>query len=149
MKPDLRREFQEQEILAAATEAEFDGELPFSTAGQTRSYVISQYQAWKGIHYVPPGVHPALNWERERVNMLQPPPVPPAWKPVVAEQTKPKTKRKTEPSGPSQNVRKRARLETPNTNGTGSMNSMLGFKWDSVNWSCAYDALFTVLYNLY
>ena len=60
MQTDLLREFRELELLADITRCEFDGSLPFTTAGHTRSHVISRYQQWKGVYYIPKEVHPAL-----------------------------------------------------------------------------------------
>ncbi|KAI0733015.1 hypothetical protein BC629DRAFT_1302075 [Irpex lacteus] len=158
MKPDLRREFQHLEILAAATDAEFNGDLPFSTVGQTRSYVVRKFQEWKGIHYVPPDVHPAINWSNERTTSLLPPPIPPPWKPIVAEASAPKVpaKRKSGCNQATPVPNKLTKLAcapltsnvvTPSASWTSV--AVLGFRWDSQNWSCAYDVLFTVLFNLY
>ncbi|KAI0753906.1 hypothetical protein BC629DRAFT_1663000 [Irpex lacteus] len=80
LTPDLLREFRELEILAAATEEEFAGNLPFGSHGQSRSYVVSKYQDWKGVHYVPPNVHPALRWDTEKPATLSSMSPAVAWK---------------------------------------------------------------------
>lgn len=160
LSKDLRREFRELEILAACTEEEMSGTLPFTTTGHSRAYIVAQYQRWKGIHHVPTDVHPALDWSKESVNDLLP-----LDDLCNSENSKNFTrvgKRllpsrfgddcSTEPKRrkimPAKNVCAETslhRVQPPPM----SSPTLVGFKWDSTNWSCAYDSLFMVLYNVF
>lgn len=155
MNLELLREFRELEILAAVTESEFAGELPFTTHGQVRSYVITKYQEWKGIHHVPSVVHPALRWDRVATSELQAISPDAAWRilhlPPADTVTPPAHKR----HGASQSTTKATKrvkthsVSLPQTNLPYQSRCVpIGFKWDSRDWSCAYDALFMILANL-
>ncbi|KAI0087679.1 hypothetical protein BDY19DRAFT_892557 [Irpex rosettiformis] len=156
MHADLLREFRELEILAAVTELEYNGVLPFSTHGQMRSYVISQFQAWKGIHYVPDDVHPALRWDTVPPSMLEPTSPSVVWK--ILNSSAPSSsasiihtsvKRRSSASlndRPTKRPCISQHFSVPESSRL--LVSPLGFKWDNINWSCAYDSLFMILYNL-
>jgi hypothetical protein len=58
----LRREFIELEILAAVTNAVFDGSISFDTDGLTRPQIVAEFFKHHEPSFVPPGIHGALRW---------------------------------------------------------------------------------------
>ncbi|KAH9899678.1 hypothetical protein C8Q73DRAFT_638274 [Cubamyces lactineus] len=164
----LKREFRELEILDDISTLAYDGRLPNTISLSYRSEAIRTYIAWKGERYVPPLVHPALDWSHEGLsaNTARLPTIGvnlPVKHPSNARSGKPRTnkrKRKAydviestnvtpgDKSAPSQF--KKRRVEGCLTSRSSSVNtSLLGFIWDSHNYSCAYDALFTIILNAY
>lgn len=61
---DIRSEFISLEILDDITKLAFEGSLPGSVCGSTRKDWLATYREWKGVTYVPPAVHPALDWSK-------------------------------------------------------------------------------------
>lgn len=152
----LRREFRELEILDDITRLRCEGRLPWTVTGTTRATLINTYQRWKGPHYTPPHVSPFLNWAREPAESLAPPAEPRPWSLLNARESK---KRKSAPSS-SASQAKRTHTDratgnvAPQVRATVNVapqesNSITGMRWDAGNWSCAYDALFTVVFSLY
>jgi hypothetical protein len=56
----LRQEFRELELLDEITWLCYIGRLPPQVCGEHRNKLIRSYQKWKGVSYVPKGVHKAL-----------------------------------------------------------------------------------------
>jgi hypothetical protein len=147
---DLRREFIELEIMAAVTDAVFDGTISFDTDGLTRPQIVTEFIKENGPSFVPPGVHAALRWDARELTRLK-------LYPGVAQVTI-GTKHALSPSvekkGP---IAKRVRfngsskIEMSSTTSSSSppVDYVLGFKWDSKDWSCAYDSLFMIMFNVF
>ncbi|KIM74020.1 hypothetical protein PILCRDRAFT_52053, partial [Piloderma croceum F 1598] len=163
----LRQEFRELEILDEITKLKYEGKLPLSIDGHRRNTVIRQFQKWKGTSYIPGNVHHAIRWnQRDPLNML-PVVTDSPWqilqKNDKSESKQFKTKKsnfanfvpaegsvpvilkcKLDDDDESIPVLKKAKTITVTVNddlGQGP----LGFIWDGENYSCAYDAVFTIL----
>lgn len=158
MSDDLALEFQSLALLAACTQAEFEGSLPFSTHGLSRSYVLSAFLQWKGEDFIPPHLHSSLHWKGAHPTLSASPEEPITGWCVVDDAFCRRNraqipKRAALPSltgRPMMQPRvsaasiERAPLHT----GVNSVQVPLGFRWDSIDYSCAYDSLFMILYNL-
>lgn len=157
----LRQEFRELETLNDITRLEFHGELPREVHGATRSELLGNYQAWKGRLYVPPDVPLVLNWSDHPIESLDPPEQLSPWCIVSRSNENTKPSKTSEPNArPANRKRKTKSTEWSSSkkknksedNGTRSRNggnALLGCKWDGPNWSCAYDALVTIFWNIY
>lgn len=159
----LRREFRELEILDDITRLRCEGTLDSSVTGTTRAELIDSYQKWKGMRFVPPHVPDALNWSAEPLDNLKPPLAPPEWHILVPrssqkrkhKDTKDTHKHVKDPQKVQKPHKKRSRLDTEPVHEIAQVVESpqlfhaVGFKWDNMNWSCAYDSLFTILYNIF
>lgn len=70
LRDELRTEFRELEILDDITQMRFKGELHEQIKGVLRSDLVAAYQVCKGLHYVPPGVHRAVEWSKDSPEKL-------------------------------------------------------------------------------
>ncbi|TFK81638.1 hypothetical protein K466DRAFT_578485 [Polyporus arcularius HHB13444] len=145
---DLRREFRELELLDYITQCDLANTLPPNVHGATRGQLLRSFQAWKGKRFVPEHVHPALDWSDAPVSELTPSPDTsnviltgdPAYPSSQTRSTRkrPADERWTASSPPKRrNVQARAQL------------TRYGLVWDRENWSCGYDAVLTIIWNLY
>ncbi|RDX51845.1 hypothetical protein OH76DRAFT_1324179, partial [Lentinus brumalis] len=155
----LRREFRELELLDFITQRRLDGTLPEHVRGDTRGALLSSFFKWKGRRFVPDDIHPALNWAAAPESELTP--CIDAARTLVVQQeitdcssrSRPAHKRPAntgewEPSRPPkrrnpQTVRDTAPYEVL------ALGSNPRLIWDHANWSCGYDAVLTLLWNLY
>ncbi len=159
----LRKEYRELELLDDITRLRISGSLPDAISGITRGDLLSKYIAWKGKHYVPPSVPLALNWAHASAAELSLSEsgyrglevhTEAVDAPVVAgKRTRSAgqwTARKRQNPGA---VPDRSAYDTSHDVRTGvaparSADVRIGLIWDSVDHSCGYDALLTVLWNL-
>jgi hypothetical protein len=165
----LRQEFRELELLDDITRLNFDDKLPLNIAmADRRNTIIDLFRKWKGQKYIPSAMHPAIrwsktdpfleyqdcvDWQREvtkskvdngetKINAATIPvavthfaTLPPKRKEIDAvvpqchKTKKGKFSHHTDPSSPVQ-------LKVP-----------LGTQWQ--NNSCAYDAIITILFNIW
>ncbi|KAJ7806623.1 hypothetical protein B0H13DRAFT_2244087 [Mycena leptocephala] len=157
----LRQELRELEMLDEITRLKYEGKLPRSVTGVYRRRLLRSYATWKTDHRDPPHFHPAMKW-----NNTMGPRIPEAveyseWKPTFTAKNKRKiTEMSTTPDDAERNV-KRNKCDQDDImkwdRADPSLNPMpvvrtwkpMGLLWDSRNWSCAYDATFTVLGNLW
>ncbi|EPT05107.1 hypothetical protein FOMPIDRAFT_43059 [Fomitopsis schrenkii] len=145
----LRREFRELEILNQITACRARGELPSEVQGDNRRALIRAWQKCKGFHCVPPNVHPAIDWANDPPEELEPLIINP---PVQATVNPPK-KRKHGDAFTSltstANFVHASLLGGPSTYPSlvPSVRIPSGPPWDSVNWSCAYDSIVSVIAN--
>jgi hypothetical protein len=163
----LRQEFREQEILDDITRLRYENELPHHVDGNRRNTIIRQYQKWKGTSFVPANVDTHLAWNnRDKMPML-PVVTDSPWQLVTKEKSKIKGTAQEKPSTnfvPAQGSapitdktrsKKRkaedeADLQAPKKVQRHSVvDKPRGLIWDGNNYSCAYDALFTVLYDVW
>ena len=165
----LRQEFREQELLDDITRLKYEGQLPEHINGHLRNTLIRQYQTWKGTDYVPPKTDMALKWSSKDPLPLLPEVIDSTWqlinkssnkrknedKKVVnvhfipAKGSQPVTsqlKRKCQESS-TEHLSKKNKITAGNENY--STNPLIGLHWDSNNWSCAYDSIFVILYNIW
>jgi len=163
----LRQEFRELEILDEITKLKYEGKLPLNIDGHRRNTVIRQFQKWKGTSYIPDNVHHAIRWnQRDPLNML-PVVTDSPWQIlqktdkneskqfkikksnitnfVPAEGSVPVIlKRKLDDDDENLPVLKKTKIMTVAVNDDQGQGP-LGLIWDGENYSCAYDAVFTIL----
>jgi hypothetical protein len=168
----LRQEFRELEILDEITKLRYERKLPLEINGHRRNTIIRQFQKWKGTTYVPGNVHPAIRWHKgDPLNMLAVVTDSP-WKIVQKidrEETQGPKIKKTNlvnfvPAEGSVPVKSKRKLDQDiNENSDGPVSKKLkmntdvirdvcgpsGLVWDGDNYSCAYDALLTVLLSIW
>ncbi len=157
----LKRELQSFEILAEITKLKAAGSLPANIHTSDRASAITSFRAWKGLAYVPERTHPALSWADDPNSFDPMPSRGVDWRMVTTAKTRKKvnngTKRKRNGEFVSPEVlTKRARIVNNQQDATRDSVSLpesqselgIGFQWDALDYSCAYDSLFTVLLNI-
>ena len=164
----LRQEFRELELLDEITKLRYEGKLPDHIQGNLRNPLIRAYQKWRGTNYVPPLTHPALKWSIKDPMPLLSVVTDAPWqiidkkkeKEVKIEATsiqsvfvpakgsvpiKSEPKRKIEEAeilSVSVKKTKTAQMITDSY-------SPSGLIWDGNDYSCAYDAFLTILYEIW
>ena len=158
----IRQEFREHEILDDITRLRYEGQLLAEIQGNTRNSLIRSYQEYKGESYVPEKTDELLRWSANDPMELLKPVTDSPWQVLGKKEIieKPVTsfvpakgsvpvaaKRSCLDDGditmPIQKKRKTAATISP------TPSSPIGIQWDAVNHSCAYDALFGILYNIW
>ncbi|KAL1711988.1 hypothetical protein EV715DRAFT_214510 [Schizophyllum commune] len=167
----LKREFRNLEILSEITRLKYEGKLPTQVTGDTRNQLIRSFLDWMGPDYEIPNLHHALKWQSaDDFDDVDAPFGRQAWQMVENEEespdsedsskattvtsTKAGTKRKRTELAENESIsaainppkEKRARTENTSIDAT---TSPRGYSWDSENWSCPYDSLFTVLHCIW
>ncbi|TDL15282.1 hypothetical protein BD410DRAFT_732933, partial [Rickenella mellea] len=164
----LRQEYRTLEILDEISKLRYEGLLPGHIEGNKRNTLIKKFQEWKGKNYVPENVHPAIQWssdspfeiqeeDDDEVSTL---------KSFKKSDANPQPSKKLKLTKKSESVTQENKLTT-NKRKSSEINvdinndqpykkikfasslRPLGFRWDSKNYSCSYDALFTILYNIW
>ncbi|KAJ7661406.1 hypothetical protein DFH06DRAFT_988166, partial [Mycena polygramma] len=157
----LRQELRELELLDEITRLKCEGRLPQQVTGLYRRRLIRNYCLWKGNNADPEHLHPAA-----RHSKGQDPGIPEdieydQWRPSGAE-----SKKRRRPSISNADVPERLPKKQRNklvdlspestvvpvgsSRGlTGLGDEPVGLIWDSVNYSCGYDTVFTVLANVW
>ena len=162
----LRQEFRELELMDEITRLRFEDKLPSTVNGHLRNAIIRQYQTLKGESYVPDEVPDTLRWTKsDPMNILK---VQTDTKWQLIEKFKEKATKYTPASGTVaikrkldqissedktveeissvaiiENKRPRINLDIQN------QDAPIGLIWDSLDHSCAYDALFTILGDIW
>ena len=134
----LRQEFRELELLNCITKDRFLGKTPCLGTVNLRKPIIRRYQLAKGPHFEP-GWHKALCWHTSELRIEDPKDTY-LWTNdlnITTEQSR--KKRKTDPQAAQQD-----NVGAPVISG-----QPVGLVWDSKNWSCAYDALLSIMYNVW
>ncbi|KDR64837.1 hypothetical protein GALMADRAFT_22667, partial [Galerina marginata CBS 339.88] len=167
----LRQEFRELELLDEITRLKYLDQLPTSITGNLRNIIIRQYQQIKGTGYCPPCIDKALQWSKEKPmentaavkdspwTIINKKPVVSKAKTFVAQHFQPakgsipvkvnNLKRKIEDTEiPIVPLEAKKIIKTKKPKITYDI-ELQGLKWDSVNYSCSYDSLFTILFNLW
>ncbi|KAJ7016600.1 hypothetical protein C8F04DRAFT_981158 [Mycena alexandri] len=150
----LRQELRELEILDEITRLRYEGRLPRTVTGVYRRGLIRSYYAWKSDHRDPAHFHPAMRW-----NSSMGPRVPEAvvysdWKPSF----KVTNKRKRDPADSAHHDERQkkvvvnadpivANVHAPHL--IPSVRKPVGLIWDPRDYSCAYDATFTIFSNIW
>ncbi|KAJ7709292.1 hypothetical protein B0H16DRAFT_1275161, partial [Mycena metata] len=143
----LRQELRELELLDEITRLRFCGLLPRSVTGVYRRKLLRSYLLWKGSSEDPSHFHPSMRWN-EKIGPRIPEPMEyDTWIPSVDRSAK---RKGTEGSAAVSEVTgnkksKVAPLRPPRPDTI----TPLGLVWDSVNYSCGYDAMFTVLAGIW
>lgn len=167
----LRQEFRELELLNEITRRRYCRLLPEALLGENRTNLIHQFWDVVGKSYRPEGVHPSIAWSDEAPltlsGMDQPNskdglPTNPANESsslgkrkydsissntnyVVAQGTEKLTGTNDLPA-PKQII-KRRKTTQDGGNVLGPANK--GLVWDGDTWSCAYDSVLTILFQVY
>ena len=158
----LRQEFRELELMDEITQLKFCDKLPLSINDHVRNALIRQYQMLKGESYVPKIVPDQLKWSKtDPMNILKVQTDTP-WQ--LIEKLKEKLTKYTPASGTvaldntnllkrkadddqissPKNKRPKTKLDVEIQN-----ENPVGLIWDSNNYSCAYDSVFTVLGDIW
>jgi hypothetical protein len=167
----LRQEFRELELLDEISKLRYEGKLPDHIQGNFRNPLIRAYQKWKGTDYVPPLTHPALKWSvRDPMPLLSVVTDAP-WQ-IIDKKKKKEVLIETtsiqsgfvaaEGSIPVKSGKKRKLEEAENLSASvkktkaaqmivasDNPSSPDGLIWDGDNYSCAYDALLTISYEIW
>ncbi|KAI0349497.1 hypothetical protein OH77DRAFT_1464029 [Trametes cingulata] len=142
--PALLQEFYELELLDEITRLREDGKLPPSVRGTTRGELLTSFLAAQTEDYVPPHADSALDWtyfprgiqsKQVRAGKRRAHDGPPS-APLVHKRLK-----RTETWIPSN-------LALPQSRPDPDDSLRQGLRWDATDWSCAYDSLFTILWNI-
>ncbi|KAF9471130.1 hypothetical protein BDN70DRAFT_820439 [Pholiota conissans] len=158
----LRQEFRELEMLNDITYLKHMGELPDNVSGLLRNPLIRSYQKYKGNACQSSDWHPAIKWNANE-SKIKNPEDNGTWNVEInngiintaflLRNTKSKNKRSiNDDSEIIDNKLNNDSLHKDKRMCTKTMvdnEQPLGLKWDSVNYSCAYDAIFTILYNVW
>lgn len=136
----LMQEFMELEILDVITALKAQGKLPAHVSGADRRSLLQSWADWKGPNYIPPNAHPALvSFIRQQSSL-----------PRSAKRELDESDCAATPAIPASKRAKTSPLTAltrERSNDSVEYYSPRGLKWDSVNWSCAYDAVLSVLIN--
>ncbi|KAH7903740.1 hypothetical protein BJ138DRAFT_1020149 [Hygrophoropsis aurantiaca] len=160
----LRQEYRMLELLDEITLLKYNDELPDNVTGHRRNTLADSYQKWKGKLYVPPRIHDMIKWslldpfvvdnsteelewglvDRKKFNEDRRKKEKESF--VPAKGSKPidvalPVKRKANSDLVDDQRIKMARTE--------EKSNQVGLKWDSVDYSCAYDSVFTIFYTIW
>jgi hypothetical protein len=161
----LRQEFREQELLDEITKLRYEGKLPTHIEPGTRSAMIQEFQLWKGTDYVPSKTDAALSWSSKDPITLITSVNDSPWQLVDKSKSHGKVtgvsnsfisakgsisvnnkKHRQDPivTG-SEPKAKKARVSQESS----ITPSPLGLTWDSDNYSCGYDSLLVILFDIW
>ena len=161
----LRQEFREQELLDEITKLRYKGQLPTYIEPGTRSAMIQDFQLWKGTDYVPSQTHTALQWSPSDPLHLISTVNYSSWQ--IVDQRKSHDKSKDINSSfvsAKGSIFVNHKKHTLDSASTGSQPpvkkvrlsevpsialSPLGLIWDKDNYSCGYDALLVILFDIW
>lgn len=160
LSQQLRREFQQLELLNAITKLRFEGRLPDQVQGETRTSLINSFQQWKGVDWCPPNIHPAIRWSKSdpigltRVEKSTP------WVLIKPNNKGVPSPAKGDNHAVTEYVVAKGSISLKDTSSTpmrkrqaamraDRMARPTGLRWDSETLSCAYDSLLTILHLTY
>ncbi|KAH7903717.1 hypothetical protein BJ138DRAFT_1020204 [Hygrophoropsis aurantiaca] len=155
----LRQEYRMLELLDEISLLRYNGELPDSIQGHRRNTLISLYRQWKGDLYVPSRVPDQVKWSAADPLELDDSLESVEWK-ILNKKDLKAVFVPAQGSIPLQHATpaKRKEVETEDdrpakksktTKNYDGIVDSTGLKWDAINYSCAYDSLFTILFNLW
>jgi len=148
--------------LDEITKMRYENTLPLKVQGSTRNSLIRSFQKWKGTTYVSPSTHKALKWSAKDPLPLLSVVTDAPWQMISKDKNNKVVKDDSEKvqtsfvpakgSVPVNMKHKSANKETFKKQRTltyhdTSASSPAGLLWDGDDYSCAYDALITVLYD--
>ncbi|KII92304.1 hypothetical protein PLICRDRAFT_104202 [Plicaturopsis crispa FD-325 SS-3] len=153
----LRQEFRELELLDDITQLRHNNLLDPSVDGHRRNTLLRQFQILKGTEYVPVNVHRSIKWTRERPMKMVDLVTDSPWQLIEPDSKKPKPQKSVvqyvKAKGSTATVHTTSNPDNAKkTNQTSAQplsNAPVGIIWDAVDYSCAYDALYTILYNVW
>ena len=160
-------------MLDEVTKLKFDGELPTTVNGRLRNIILKQYRGIKGVSYCPKNVAAPLRWTKDNPMEMLPVVTDSPWTIIDTSKTKgkhvlPKTANQyfvsAKGSIPVQAVNRKRKVDeisddkdkdaVENTNKKFKAmfeynDNLKGLSWDGEIYSCAYDALYTILFNIW
>ncbi|KAL1671988.1 hypothetical protein EV122DRAFT_187235, partial [Schizophyllum commune] len=166
----LKREFRNLEILSEITRLRYEGKLPECVKGETRNQLIRNFLDWVGPDYEIPNLHSALKWQSpDDFDDIDAPFGRQPWQMVENDEKKSGNeeissekpiKRRREivdeqhaalvDNAPEPPVkRQRVHDKSGNEEIIDARSNPKGYPWDSTNWSCPYDSLFTILHCMW
>jgi len=166
----LRQEFREIELLDEITRLRHERSLPETVRGASRRSIIREFRRWKGRHYVPNGVHPAVRWGENEIfeendlntaewaivckrksgttssaTNLTPVSDSTALKRKVPLDDQPTPSKRAKFSPDGHNAVIMTTVVSPET----PQYKPVGLMWDAENYSCSYDCFFTALRHIW
>jgi hypothetical protein len=150
----LRQELRELETLDEITRLRFEGKIPSTVTGIYRRRLIRSYYAWKTDHRDPVHYHPSIRWRPELGPRIPEVTTYSSWNPSIVATKKRKNAVVSE-KGLDDTAKGGPTKKTKTTVSLGAVSTLprvlqpFGFIWDSSNYSCAYDALFTIIGNVW
>ncbi|KAF9455475.1 hypothetical protein BDZ94DRAFT_1179893, partial [Collybia nuda] len=144
----LRQEFREHEILNEINHLLYEGILPKEIVGDCRREIIKTYRKWKGEFCDPPLMPPALQWKATDT-YLENESIKGSWKLLGCNANK--RKRKVDNDVKDDIIfksKKQKKLPTQPNSPPVNIN-YCGLRWDPIDYSCPYDAMFTILWNVW
>ena len=149
----LRQELRELELLDEITRLRYQEKLPRSVTGIYRRQLIRSYLLWKGDAEDPAHMHEAMKWRPtmgpkipEQVDYAE-------WRPSGTSQPKRKAPDECDNSDCAPKQKHRNHRADDSVEGPASHMVArfvpVGLVWDSRDYSCGYDATFTVLANIW
>ncbi|KAL1685159.1 hypothetical protein GGG16DRAFT_66849 [Schizophyllum commune] len=155
----LKREFRNLEILNDITRLRYLEKLPSCVCGDTRNQLIRSFLDWKGPEYEIPDLHPALRWRsRDDCDDIDDPVGRQAWQFAEKEDEDstddgPETvnagKRKRDNDDGAQEPERASKQTRTNDGEVQDRPAPRAYPWNSVDWSCSYDSLFTILHCIW
>src|SRR6204780_1543095 len=161
----LREEFCELEILDEITKMRYKDTFPAKVQGSVKNSLIQSFQKWKWTTYGPPSTHKALKWTaRDPLPLLSAVTDTP-WQMISKDKKNKVVKDEAKGAQTSFMPAKgnipfniKCKLANEETSGTSKKQRTLryhdtpasspaGLLWYGDDYSCAYDALITVLYD--
>jgi hypothetical protein len=145
----LRQEFRELELLDDITRLKYEGELPELVNGSTRNDLIDQFKQWKGDLYVPEHTDASLRWSaNDPMHLSMSSKAKGSY--IPAKGSKPITR--GPPSSPSEgrpSKRQKTAKPLPQSGPVFDEDGPTGIEWDGEDYSCSYDTLFTILFDIW
>ena len=161
----LREEFCELEILDEITKMKYKDTFPAKVQGSVKNSLIQSFQKWKWTTYMPPSTHKALKWTaRDPLPLLSAVTDAP-WQMISKDKKNKVVKDDAKeaqasfvPAKGGIPVNIKCKLANEGTPGTSKKQRTLRshdtpafspakLLWHGDDYSCAYDALITVLYD--
>ena len=164
----MRQEFRDLEILNKITEERFLGHMSKSVSGNLRNSLIRSYRIYKGKHLDTTEWHPHIQW-RNGEDKIPEVENDGTWDMKVSQEIVSMGVVKKKPTVKSKNTATKHHIDTssnlqevkenPVTSGSSKRSRSgaiiedntrpTGLTWDSRNYSCAFDAIITILYHVW
>ncbi|KAH7905861.1 hypothetical protein BJ138DRAFT_1118095 [Hygrophoropsis aurantiaca] len=165
----LRQEYRMLELLDEITLLKYEDSLPGFVDGHRRNTLTNLYRQWKGESYVPSSVPSGIAWtdsdplkvdnslenteweivdkrkfkeEKRAADLAK---YVPAIGSIPVTTNDGSNKRKAPDESSETIAVKRSRISDLPAH----LDGLMGLKWDETNYSCAYDALFTILFHVW
>jgi hypothetical protein len=135
--------------LNEITQAKYMSLLPLSITGVTWSELLRTYQEYQGSDYDPVELHSALQWRSGDAPKIPAIPIVGQWS-LVGKDLKPAipTKFRMTLHLCPLNTNVKIREQTTKKSCLQDVVKPSATLWDRVNYSCAYDTLFSILYDV-